>query len=69
MGMIKRKKNVKDKGRKRLDKGNIVDKRVKYVHWVCSIFLRVDRFINEIYNPIAFYSIRLFYKKYVFIYC
>jgi hypothetical protein len=35
---------------------------------VCSIFLRVDRSTNEIYKPRALFSIKIFYKKYVFIY-
>jgi hypothetical protein len=34
---------------------------------VCSIFLRVDRSLNEIYNPMALFAIKLIYKKYVFI--
>ncbi len=34
---------------------------------VCSIFLRVDRSINEIYNLTALFSTKVFYKKYVFI--
>ncbi len=34
---------------------------------VCSIFLRVDRYINDIYKPKAFFKIKIFYKKYVFI--
>ncbi len=35
---------------------------------VCSIFLRVDRSINEIHKHRALYSIEVYYKKYVFIY-
>jgi hypothetical protein len=35
---------------------------------VCSIFLRVDRSTNEIYKPRALFLIKIFYKKYVFIY-
>jgi hypothetical protein len=35
---------------------------------VCSIFLRVDRSINEIFKPRVLFLIEVFYKKYVFIY-
>jgi hypothetical protein len=35
---------------------------------VCSIFLRVDRYINEIHKPRGLHSIEVFYKKYVFIF-
>jgi hypothetical protein len=35
---------------------------------VCSIFLRVDRSINEIHKLRALFSTKVFYKTYVFIY-
>jgi hypothetical protein len=35
---------------------------------VCSIFLRVDRPINEIHKLRALFSTKVCYKKYVFIY-
>jgi hypothetical protein len=34
---------------------------------VCPIFLRVDISINEIYKHRAFFLMKVFYKKYVFI--
>jgi hypothetical protein len=37
-------------------------------HGVCSIFLCVDRPINEIHKLRALFSTKVFYKKYVFIY-
>jgi hypothetical protein len=30
----------------------------------CSIFLRVDRSINEMHKPGALFSMEIFYKKY-----
>jgi hypothetical protein len=38
------------------------------LYGVCSIFLRVDRSINEIHKLRALFSTKVFYKKYVFIY-
>ncbi len=38
-----------------------------YSDEVCSIFLRVDRSINEIHKPRTILSIPVFNKKYVFI--
>jgi hypothetical protein len=37
------------------------------VDGVCSIFLRVDRSINEIHNLRALFSTKIFLKKYIFI--
>ncbi len=38
-----------------------------YPKGVCSIFLRVDRSLNEIHKPRAILPIKVFNKKYVFI--
>jgi hypothetical protein len=35
---------------------------------ICSIFLSVDRSINEIHKPRILNTIEVFYKKYVFLY-
>ncbi len=41
---------------------------VNSLYGVCSIFLRVDRSINEIHKPRILNTIQVFFKKYVFIY-
>jgi hypothetical protein len=41
--------------------------RLQKIYGVCSIFLRVDRYINEIHKPRAILPIKVFIKKYVFI--
>ncbi len=40
---------------------------LSHLKGVCSIFLRVDRSINEIHKLTALFSTKVFYKKYVFI--
>ncbi len=56
----------------RVDSSSVTEKSAsKWPHTVegvCSIFLRVDRSINKILKPRVLFLIKVFYKKYVFIY-
>jgi dimeric dUTPase (all-alpha-NTP-PPase superfamily) len=40
----------------------------EYKSGVCSIFLLVNRSINEMHKPRALFSIEVIYKKYISIY-